>query len=228
MLVQDGRFAEKSRSMASRMAKKSAWLDIVAMTAVLLSYLWIWQRTFPGELYVCVTLVVGLAVWSHWRRGETPRDLGFRLDNLVPAAIKVFSLVGTLIVVVLLVGMWLGSFRVLARDEFLARLTILPLFGLAQQYLLLGFYLRRYQEALPGDRLPVLATALTFAFLHMPNAFLVGATFLTGLGSCWLYARAKNLWVLGLAHGLLSLAISVSISKSLASGMKVGLRALRQ
>ena len=212
----------------SRAARRSAWLDIAAMTALLLSYMWVWQRTFPGELFVCIGLVVGLAVWSHWRRRETPRDLGFRTDNLVPAAIKVFSFVGPLIVVILLVGVALGSFRVLARDEFLARLIILPLFGLAQQYLLLGFYLRRYQEALPGDRLPVLATALTFALLHLPNSFLVGATFLTGLGSCWLYARAKNLWVLGLAHGLVSLAVSVSISKSLASGMKVGSRALRQ
>jgi membrane protease YdiL (CAAX protease family) len=208
--------------------RKSAWLDIVAMTALLLSYLWVWQRTFPGELFVCVGLVVGLAVWSHWRRGETPRDLGFRIDNLAPAAIKVFSFVGPLIVVILLVGVALGSFRVPARDEFLARLTILPLFGVAQQYLLLGFYLRRYEEVLPGPWLPVLGTALTFSLLHLPNTFLVVATFLTGLGSCWLYRRAQNLWVLGLAHGLLSLAVSVSISKSLASGMKVGSRALRR
>lgn len=211
-----------------RKSRRDAWLDIVAMTVLLLSYLWVWQRTFPGELFVCVGLVVGLAIWSHWRRGETPRDLGFRIDNLAPAAIKVFSFVGPLIVVILLVGVALGSFRVPARDEFLARLTILPLFGVAQQYLLLGFYLRRYEEALPGPWLPVLGTALTFSLLHLPNTFLVVATFLVGLGSCWLYARAKNLWVLGLAHGLLSLAISASISKSLASGMKVGSRALRQ
>ena len=211
----------------NRSVRKSAWMDILAMTALLLSYMWLWQRTFPGELFVCIALVVGLAVWSHRRRGETPRDLGFRLDNLVPAAFKVFSFVGPLMVVILLVGVVLGSFRVLARDEFLARLTILPLFGLAQQYLLLGFYLRRYEEALPGDSLPVLATALTFSLLHLPNTFLVVGTFLLGLGSCWLYRRAKNLWVLGLAHGLLSLAISASISKSLASGMKVGSRALK-
>ncbi len=108
MLVQDRGFAEKSRSMASRTAKEGAWLDIAAMTALLLSYMWVWQRTFPGELFVCIGLVVGLAVWSHWRRGETPRDLGFRTDNLVPAAIKVFSFVGPLIVVILLVGVCAG------------------------------------------------------------------------------------------------------------------------
>jgi membrane protease YdiL (CAAX protease family) len=190
--------------------------------------MWLWQRTFPGELFVCITLVIGLAVWSHWRRGEKPRDLGFRLDNLVPAAIKVFTFVGPLIVIVLLVGVALGTFRVLAREEFLARLVILPLFGVAQQYLLLGFYLRRYEEVLPGGSLPVLATALTFSLLHLPNTFLVVTTFLLGLGSCWLYRRAQNLWVLGLAHGLLSLAVSASISKSLASGLKVGSRALRR
>ena len=213
--------------MASQTAMKSAWLDILAMTGLLLSYMWLWQRTFAGELFVCIALVVGLAVWSHWRRGETPRDLGFRTDNLAPAAIKVFSFVGPLIVFILIGGVALGTFRVPARDEFLARLIVLPLFGLGQQYLLLGFYLRRYEEALPGERLPILATALTFSLLHLPNSFLVGATFLIGLGSCWLYGRARNLWVLGLAHGLLSLAFSVSISKSLASGMKVGSRALK-
>ena len=206
---------------------RSAWIDVLAMTVLLLSYMWLWQRTFPGELYVCIVLVVGLAVWSHKRRGETARDLGFRLDNLVPAAKKVFAFVGPLIVVILLVGAALGTFRVLAREEFLARLVILPLFGLAQQYLLLGFYLRRYEEALPSYSLAVLATALTFSLLHAPNAFLMVGTFFAGLGSCWLYRRAKNLWVLGLAHGLLSLAISAAISKSLASGMKVGSRALR-
>jgi membrane protease YdiL (CAAX protease family) len=202
----------------TRTVKSNAWM---------LSYMWVWQRTFPGELYVCIVLVVGLAVWSHRRRGETPRDLGFRLDNLAPAAGRVFSYVGPLIVIILLIGVVAGSFRVPERSELLARLIILPLFGVAQQYLLLGFYLRRFEEALPGELLPVLATALTFSLLHLPNAFLVVFTFLAGLGSCWLYARAKNLWVLGLAHGLASLAISVSISKSLASGMKVGSRALK-
>ncbi len=190
--------------MASQTEMKSAWMDILAMTGLLLSYLWLWQRTFPGELFVCIALVVGLAVWSHWRRGETPRDLGFRTDNLTTASIKVFSFVGPLVVVTLLAGVWLGTFRVPARDEFLARLLV------------------------PGGLLPVVATALTFSLLHLPNSFLVGATFLAGLGSCWLYARARNLWVLGLAHGLLSLAFSVSISKSLTAGMKVGSRALRR
>ena len=202
-------------------------MDILAMSALLLSYMWVWQRTFPGELFVCISLVVGLAVWSHWRRGESPRELGFRLDNLAPATVRVFSYAGPLIALVLLVGVALGTFSAPERGEFLARLIVLPLFGVAQQYLLLGFYLRRYEEALPGDRLPVLAAALTFSLLHLPNGFLVGATFLVGLGSCWLYPRAKNLWVLGVAHGLLSLAVSFSISKSLASGMKVGSRALR-
>jgi len=210
----------------SREVRGQAWMDILAMTALLLSYMWVWQRSFPGELFVCIGLVVGLAVWSHRRRGESARDLGFRLDNLAPAAVKVFLFVGPLIAFILIVGVTLETFRVPARDELLARLIVLPLFGVAQQYLLLGFYLRRFEEALPGQRWPVLATALVFSLLHLPNSFLVGATFAAGIGSCWLYRRAKNLWVLGLAHGLLSLAVSVSISKSLASGMKVGSRAL--
>ena len=39
---------------------------------------------------------------------------------------------------------------------------LMPLFGVAQEYGLLGFFYRRFQEALPGRWLPILASASVF------------------------------------------------------------------
>ena len=106
-------------------------------------------------------------------------------------------------------------------------MALMPLFGIAQQYGLLGFYYRRFQEALPGVWAPMLASAVIFAALHTPNVPLMAMTLVVSLGACWLYRRAPNLWVLGLAHGLLSITVAMFLAKLLVSGLKVGPRALR-
>jgi membrane protease YdiL (CAAX protease family) len=103
----------------------------------------------------------------------------------------------------------------------------MPLFGIAQQYGLLGFYLRRFEEAIPGEWAPVLAAAVVFSGLHAPNLPLMAMTLVVSLGACWLYRRAPNLWVLGLAHGLLSITVAMFLAKLLVAGLKVGPRALR-
>ena len=100
------------------------------------------------------------------------------------------------------------------------------LFGLAQQYGLLGFYYRRFREALPGDWAPIAASAVVFSALHAPNLPVMAMTLAMSLGACWLYRKAPNLWVLGLAHGLLSLTVAMFLADLLVSGLKVGPRAL--
>jgi membrane protease YdiL (CAAX protease family) len=103
----------------------------------------------------------------------------------------------------------------------------LPLFSIAQQYALLGFYYRRFDDVLPGVPLPILVTAGLFAFFHLPNPFLTVATFVAGILACIFYRKAPNLYVIGIAHGLLAAAVLESSLHGLMTvGMKVGLRAL--
>ena len=65
--------------------ERMAGIEIAMMAGLILSYTWVWQRTFKGAFLVCVLLYVVIGVASHRRRGETARDIGFRLDNLRPA-----------------------------------------------------------------------------------------------------------------------------------------------
>jgi membrane protease YdiL (CAAX protease family) len=71
-----------------------------------------------------------------------------------------------------------------------------------------------------------LAGAL-FAAAHLPNLVLTVATLVWGIVSCALFRRYRNLWMLGLAQGLLGLCIAICVPDSLIHHMRVGLGFLR-
>jgi membrane protease YdiL (CAAX protease family) len=205
----------------------SAWFEILSVTGLVFSYIWWWQGVFAGDFLVCVGIVLGITLSGHRRRGESARDLGFRCDNFKRSFREVFSIVGPLLLGMAILGLAMGWNREPPIDRLMTRVTLMPLFGIVQEYVLMGFYYRRFNEALPGVVLPAVASATVFALLHLPNAPLVLMSFVVALGACWFYRKTPNLWVLGLAHGLLSITVAMLLAKLLVFGLKVGPRALR-
>jgi membrane protease YdiL (CAAX protease family) len=198
--------------------------ELTAMTILILSYIWLWQDSFPGDFLLCVILYAGIGTAAHLRSGESPRSIGFRADNLGPALLQVLLFVGPLALVPLLAGGWLGSLNWPdeSRGGWAAGSIWRILWGTAQQYGLLAFYFRRTSELLRGPTGPMVVTSLLFALFHLPNPFLTIVTFLAGLLSCWLYRRVPNLWALGLAHGVLSISLARSLPPEITFGMRVG------
>lgn len=213
--------------MRADVDRRAAWIELVAVTGLLFSYIWLWQGAFEGDFLVVLGLFLAITLSGHRRRGETPRDLGFRLDNLGRSAREVFSIVGPLLAAMVFIGLLMGWNREPPIARLLTRMTLMPLFGVIQEYALLGFYFRRFSDAMSGSTLPMVASATVFALLHLPNLPLVMLTLVAGLGACWFYRRTPNLWVLGLAHGLLSITVAMFFAKLLIFGLKVGPRALR-
>lgn len=211
----------------SKVDSRAAWFELLSVTGLLFSYIWLWQGAFAGDFLVCLGLVVAITLTGHRRRGESARDLGFRLDNLGKSAKEVFSVVGPLLLVMIAVGLAMGWNREPPIARLATRMALMPLFGLIQEYALLGFYFRRFSEALPGNTLPIVASATVFALLHLPNTPLVLLSFVAGIGACWFYRKTPNLWVLGLAHSLLSIVVAMFLARLLIFGLKVGPRALR-
>ncbi len=230
-MLQIGReSAVGARAVSRRLpegSRQTAWIELTAATGLLFSYIWLWQGSFDGDLLICLALFLAITVQGHRRRGETARDLGFRLDNLGRSAKVVFSWVVPVISLIVVTGWTLELQREPPVGGLATRLLLMPLFGVAQQYGLLGFYYRRFQEALPGSRAPMLAAALVFTALHIPNIPLMVMSLIASVGACWLYRRAPNLWVLGFAHGLLSIVVAMFLAELLVSGLKVGPRAIR-
>jgi len=199
-----------------------AVVELSAMTAVMLSYLWIWRGSFPGDIWVCIALYLGIGISSHVRRRESARDIGFRLDNLPPALLKALIWIGPLIVLAFVVGMLLDSIHLTTSARWHLHWIRRIAWGTLQQYGLLCFFYRRFDELLPGRWPAMLAAAGTFALFHLPNPFLTLVTLGAGVLSIWLYRRIPNVWALGFFHGVLASAISRALPAYLTGGMRAG------
>jgi len=200
--------------------------EISAMTVLILSYIWVWEGAFPGDFWVVLALYLGIGFSSHLRRGESFRDIGLRLDNFGRAARTAVKIIGPLVLIPPVIGLFLGSLRPPPLHEIPYGIAYGIAWGTLQQYGLACFYFRRTVEVFPGKWPPLLAASFLFALFHLPNLFLFALTLVAGTIGCWIYRKTPNLWVLGIAHGVLSASVSRSLPLDLTLGMRVGPRAL--
>ncbi len=96
-----------------------------------------------------------------------------------------------------------------------------------QQFVLQDFFLLRLIRVLPSRTSAVIIAASLFATAHIPNPLLTVATMIWGLAACAIFLKYRNLYVLGLAHGILGLCIAVSVPNAIHHHMRVGLGYLR-
>ncbi len=99
--------------------------------------------------------------------------------------------------------------------------------SLMQQFLLQSYFLLRLLRLLPGKIAPVVTAAAIFALAHLPNPILTPLTLAWGLIACTLFLRYRNIYALGLAHGIMGLCIAVTVPNSLHHHMRVGRGYLR-
>lgn len=196
---------------------------MIALVCILIfSFIWGWRRSFPGATGLFASALLAVLILAHAQRGESLHDAGFRLDTLAKAAVLLVPLAAGVIALTVSVGHVTGAARLPPASTAALSLAQLVAFGLAQQYVLLGFFYRRLEGVLPSPALSVLATGGVFAIFHLPNPFLTVVTFFTGLIAAMVYRRAPNLWVNGIIHGLISYCLYYSLSPELTAGMRVG------
>lgn len=149
-------------------------------------------------------VVVGWGGYVGYRTATEPgylRELGFSGEKLGRAARDVGFLSAGAVVVMAAYGATRGSLRV---DQELGVLLLLyPAWGLTQQMLVQG-YVTRHLDAAGLSLLAVTPiSAVAFGSVHVPNWPLAGATTVMGGTFAPLYLRDRNLWPLGVAHGVL-------------------------
>jgi hypothetical protein len=99
--------------------------------------------------------------------------------------------------------------------------------SIMQQFLLQSYFLLRLLRLLPGKVAPILAAAGIFSLAHLPNPILTPITLVWGVIACVLFLRYRNIYALGIAHGIMGLCIAVTVPNSLHRHMRVGLGYLR-
>lgn len=101
------------------------------------------------------------------------------------------------------------------------------IWAVLQQFVLQDFFLLRLLRLLPTRSAAVVTAAVLFSVAHIPNPLLTIATLAWGTAACFLFLKYRNLYVLGIAHGILGLCIAVSVPNAIHHHMRVGLGYLK-
>lgn len=146
------------------------------------TYIWIRKKNVKGILY-------------YW---------GFRADNFKQVMQMVLPFGLASIIVFVVVGWFQQSLNI--SWHIIPVLIIYPLWGLIQQFLVIGLVAGNLQDL---DNFPItniviiLLTALLFGLIHYPNYWLILGTFILALFYGYIYLRSRNLYILGIFHGWL-------------------------
>ncbi len=184
---------------------------------VLLSFLFIvviWGTSYRGvtawNVAAAIAFFMTIGVSAYLRRPGW-KSSGFRVDNLGPA-LRQMGLVTLTAMLVIAIAYGISGVPLPTIPS--GRLFDRLLFGVFQQALILGYLLRLWQAILPNVFLAACANAFWFGLVHLPDVTLV---YLAGVGEMffsWLFFRARNVFVIGLVHGVLSLGILPLLSNS--------------
>ena len=162
-------------------------------------YIWRLQSSHPNSWIVFpVWLVISFAVHH-----DTPKTLGWRADNLGPAARLAAIVFGVCAAALCVAGLYLGALHrlpehLLDPHRFAGYLS----FCLLQQIALNSYLMDRFLYAVESPSVAALLASIIFALLHWPNPVLVPLTLVGGFAMCWLFARQRNILPLTLGQAV--------------------------
>ncbi|UCF21196.1 MAG: CPBP family intramembrane metalloprotease [Gemmatimonadota bacterium] len=205
-----------------RPVDRFAILEPLLFVALAIVYVWVIQPTRNDWIRTpYMALVVLIPFASNLIHGDRLRDIGLRFDNLPASArdVGLATLFGGVLVIA--ISLLAGQSPSLDREVSAAFFSY-PLWGLAQQYAMQSFTLRRIFGATGHKRGAAAGTALLFAFLHWPNLALAIVTLVGGYVWCRLFIRHPNLLTLALSHGWLAVLLRYSWPADWIHNLRIG------
>jgi membrane protease YdiL (CAAX protease family) len=194
------------------------WIEITLVFVLLEVVLWTPRSVVHGGL---IALVVGGVLWLSLRRNSR-KELGL----VWPSGRSTLWIVaaGALVASAIPVGAGLTGHPVPANSEWPTLGNILPyiVWAFGQQFLLQSFFFLRLESRM-GARWAVVSSSVLFTLAHLPNMALTAMTIFGALFFTGMFRRYRSIYPLGIAHGLLGLAIAYSFPDRVMHHMRVGL-----
>lgn len=188
-----------------------------------LHWVWLNEQVFRGILIV---LILSFLCLSYYIRRDPWKELGIRADNLLASGRE--CLVVVLVFMCVAVGVVLAFPQAFSFDAYLARGSYIItrdiveslLFGFVQQFLLQSLFLVCALQIFRNKYTAALVSAALFSIIHAPNLRLMALTLVFGFLCSLLFLRHRNVFTLGITHGVVKEVVRVLFVSVLAS--KVG------
>ena len=197
----------------------SCLAEAVGFTGFVGWYIWKLQAEAPWTWWV---MLVWLVV-SFLARGDTPKTLGWRADNLWPATKRAAWFFGPTSLLICAAGLFLGMVhRAPTHLTEPKRFGSYMAFCLLQQVGLNSFLTNRLLAAFEKPIPAALLAGALFAALHWPNPVLVPLTFVGGVAMAWLFAKERNILPLTLGQAILGALVWWAFPMAWHHSMRVG------
>jgi hypothetical protein len=191
-------------------------LEICVVFALILAAIW----TPLGRLNSVLVAGASASVLMFALRGRWgPSEMG--LTKPGSGAMKILLIGGLLCAIVALAGVPLRAVGPGYRVPWVQAAGY-AFWSLQQEFILQSVFFLRL-EALLGSRRAVFASAVIYAFAHLPSPVLTGLSLLGGVLFCELFRRWRNLYPIGIIHGALGITIAASFPDKWMHHMRVGL-----
>ena len=194
-------------------------LEALAFSAYVGWYIWQLQAALWSSWIVFPVWLIA----SFLLHKDTPKTLGWRVDNLWPATKRAAAVFAPFVVGLVIAGFLLGGAHrrpghLLVPRHFFAYLA----FCLMQQVGLNSLVTNRLLAATDKPLRAALASATLFAALHWPNPVLVPLTWIGGLAMSLLFTRDRNVLPLTFGQGILGALVWWAFPVAWHHAMRVG------
>jgi hypothetical protein len=179
-----------------------------------------WQTILSGVL---VLFILGVL----WRNFRGWASMGMQVKNLARSSWVVAVSACIAGVAVLIAGRMGTLHAPETMSLFIKTYLAYAIWSFVQQLLLLDFFLGRLVQLVESKTRAVIGTAGVFALAHLPNPVLTPVTLIGGAITCLIFLHYRNLYVLGLSHAILGIAIACTFPGYVTHNMRVGLGYVR-
>lgn len=160
------------------------------------------KRSLGVNIAILAPLAV-LIIWSQLTSGYTWPQMGIRTDGWTTGALPVALFAAN--AAMLLVGIAVAKKRFTLNRNMLFAALVYPLWGIAQQFLILSFINVRLMDLHWPGVLIALVSAVAYMLLHYPDRWLMPATVVLGFAFSLLFQLEPNLIALGITHAWLGI-----------------------
>jgi hypothetical protein len=191
-------------------------LTVVAGYGLIMITLWSPHTTQRRLFWVDVAFFFFAALMTLWEKPFQPPPLEF--------TVLAVGLGSAIAGAVMLVGAELGTLHGLfGTRQPLLHAGMYIAWTIVQQWIQQAFFFVRLERLLHRGVLASFTAAAMFGLAHVPNPVLVPLTFFGGWLLSELYRRYRSVLPLGIAQGLVGLAVAVAVPDHINHHMRVGL-----